>query len=320
MSEFEGYSTCRGCEAYVHHLLKHCPLCGSEQLPSAEWLEPPESESLDGLPDSLDALGAWLMERADAESVGSALRTVQDASSDRPEDMPRVIRAYCAQLEADGASPAWEGLIADRHVRGFEPSSQAMLSRLKYRYLGGLPGHPNEADVVVTGRSGSVVLTDASTTREMIQLPASRVLSASAFIEDVPVLKSTVGFAFENVVSFPHATTKGGGLLVLFATGAGTSSFAIGNRSGLFATGGKPEFYFGMVEVISAWLHFAARAQEAQRGTAGYARELGLRMEESHTSEPALARRLQELGELFSSGLITEGEYDAKRREILAEL
>ena len=124
---------------------------------------------------------------------------------------------------------------------------------------------------------------------------------------------------------------------MIHSTGQGIAAFSLANPSGLFATRATPSHY----EEVARWIGLLAiggsEARWRDQGVARYAEELGLlpgaELETGPrgdvgsplpgaTSGPGrtVGDALAELEGLRASGLVTDSEYDEKRREILRRL
>jgi hypothetical protein len=118
-----------------------------------------------------------------------------------------------------------------------------------------------------------------------------------------------------------HPTSRGGGLSLTWSDGQGSDfTLAIGNRVGLFATGGKPEFYEAFAGALGFWAEKSAEVHELDVGSAAYAAELGFPIAGDQGESSSIQSRLQQLDTLRRDGLVSEAEYERKRSDILADL
>jgi len=196
---------------------------------------------------------------------------------------------------------------------------------MSFRYLGGLAGYRSGFDVDLRCESDSLVLTEKNSGESVVRISPWSVLCMSSFPDEVPALNTTVGFVFGPLVTFPSATVKGGGLLIVYSTHGSHSQVVVGNRSGLFATTLTFESYRLIPGVIGFWLDSAAELHEAEIGTTAYAADLGLDSQTKHSDEGESVPRsvrdaLAELEELKRDGLVTADEYASARARILHRL
>jgi hypothetical protein len=321
-------ASCAVCGAYVHKLFRVCPGCGAAR--PGELTEAPGRAAgwdISGLPTTDVAL---LAAAGDDEGLREVARLAIDAAADEfnlPELRPYLIAGAGESLAAGGASD-----LADATVfrnAGFRLSEvvQKYAGRLGLRYLGGLPGAPSEADITLASAGDSLVVHEKGG-REMARVPADQLLFASSFVEDLSILRSSIGIVTPHMVSFMNPTIRSGGLILSYAAEGSRFGFSIGNRQGLFATTAQPEWFRGLVDTVASWAAAHAESTNLVQGTRAYATSLGFEVPEqpigtSVVASPPTATvrdRLIELDALRDEGLISQDEYAAKRESLIESL
>ena len=146
-------------------------------------------------------------------------------------------------------------------------------------------------------------------------------------------LPGWAGIVFEGIRALPRPAIPVGSLLVTYAAGDGTfRQLSIANRTSLLATRARSDHF----PTLGYWLGILAAIEAEARwlevGVAAYAAELGLRAAPPPAASPkgagepavpggsSVRAALEELDGIRAAGLMTDEEYQAKRREILARL
>ncbi len=303
---------CQSCDGYVHPFFDRCPGCGARR-PSryAEVLQGADlaAESMAGDP-TVTAAATQSIRRI---TIMLALR--RSVSS---QPVPELAKAVDAAQMID-------------YVGG----------GLSYRALGVLEDPATPIDARIRAASGALVLSATRGDRTLVSVPAATILGASPGSGKTRGAPPWDGTWIEGA-QIP--TTPGvlrGDLLVTYATDRGAGSFSIANPSGLFASRARRDHYEELARWIGLLAIVRAEARWQEIGVAAYAAELGLvpaaeldvtteradtTRQEGRTTmavrgAPSTAREaLLELEELRATGLITQPEYDFKRREILQRL
>ncbi len=290
---------CPTCGGYVHPFLDPCPRCGRARASRYDEVAGGATLDLAQLcadPDTLDAARSALRSGAMAGGIGAMM--AGHTPADDPVDEIAALLAetasrlqYRAVVRAVARGPATEGK--------FELDAQRL--------------------VVRSSRDRSV----------LASVPLARVLGVTPlggrFGEDGAAL----AVAHLRLGAQAAPESLGGDLVVLHATDDGLAQVALANPAGVFATKARPDHF----RVVARWLGVVAGAAAERdwqaRGIRRHAHDLGLRVEPeppagagtgSDDGARDVRAALETLEGLRSAGLVTDAEYEAKRREILARL
>ena len=291
---------CETCLGYVHPFFDRCPGCGTRR--------PSHYADVLGGAD----VGAASMP-GDPAVIAAAAESIRRAT---------VLRALHGALFRGPSQPEPDiaGVVDAAGMIDF------VGGRTTYRARG-VSGQPQAStDARIRVVADALILSAARDGRTLASVPAARVLGAcpgggrtrSAQPWDGPWMD---GARVSTIPLIPP-----GDLLVFHATDGGGSAFSISNPSGFFANRPARSHY----EELARWIGLLAvtRAERRWReiGVAGYAAELGLVTAAEPGTTPAAqeaptAREaLLELEELRGGELITQAEYDEKRKAILRRL
>jgi Short C-terminal domain len=303
---------CPSCHGYVHPFFDRCPGCGA-RCPSRY------RDVMNGLD-----LGAADMP-GDPSVTGAAADSIR-----RTAILVALHGALSRQRVAP--EPTQTGAVDPGQMIDFVSND------LTYRARGLLadPGAP--VDVRLRVVADALVLSATSGGRTLASVPGETILAAH------PAGGRKRGSAAWDGTWTEGArvpTTRGvppAEFLLIHATDRGASSVSLGNQSGLFATRPSPAHYEELARWIALLAIVHAEARWRQIGAARYAAELGL---VTAGGQPAGAEGLPaegrdgsvargaaatgraamlELEDLRAAGLITQPEYEEKRREILRRL
>lgn len=292
---------CTACHGYVHPFLERCPACGAGHPSRFE--------------EALRDLGTGPTSLADDP-------TVRDAAGE-------LVRRYTLLTGRRGTltfgdrddAPADDiaGLV-DRVARS-----------LTYRAFGATADPVLGIDVALAVTPDGLQLREAPRGPVLVAAHPSLVLSAACSSPGRRAADGWVGIVFDEVEALPEPTVPGGDLLITYAGAGSFGQFSLTNRRGLFATRARPDHYRTLARWLGLLAGIAARTRWQEVGPAAYARELGLRPAGATTragtarggagaSTSSVRAALEELDELRSAKLVTDAEYETKRREILGRL
>ena len=303
--------TCETCGSYVHPFLDRCPGCDARRRSLYEAL------LADATLDTHALAGDPAVVQAAAESIRRAtLTSTRRGLGSRQATRP----------DLDSAAVVDAAAMIDYVCDG-----------LTYRLRGVAEAPAAPIDGAIRAAPDALVLSTAHGHRTLAGVPAWSILGAC------PRSSANRHSADWNSVSFrgsPLSAVAGvarGDLLVIHATGQGIAAFSVANPTGLFATRATPAHYEEVARWIGLFAIIASEARWRDRGVARYAEELGLLSDAGRESVPSgyegspppgtaspagrtVREALAELEELRAGGLVTDTEYDQKRREILRRL
>ncbi len=303
--------TCETCGSYVHPFLDRCPGCDAQRRSLYEAL----------LADPTLDMRALAADPAVVQAAAESIRRATLTSTRRGLGSRQATRP---DLESAGVVDA--AAMIDYVCDG-----------LTYRLRGVAEAQAAPIDGAIRAAPDALVLSTARGHRTLAGVPAWSILGAcprSAVTRRIPDWN---GVSFRGSPVAAVAGVARGDLLVIHATGQGIAAFSVANPSGLFATRATPSHY----EEVARWIGlFAITVSEARwrnRGVEQYAKELGLLPDVGRESAPSgdggsplpgtaspagrtVREALAELEELRAGGLVTDTEYDQKRREILRRL
>jgi hypothetical protein len=282
-----GEVLCQGCASYVHPFLEACPICGAERAS--------RYEAATAAPDQ-----------------GLAALAADPRVS---QEVAEVVLRYSLKFNASpSTADLHEGLgtLADalsyRFRAGGDPAAGADRARLEV----------GEADLVVRVQHPA---------RELARVPLDAILAASPAVRGRRA-DAWAGLVFEERRERTSLPPLDGDLVVAHATPSGLGRIALANRTGLLAARARSDHY----AILARWIGIVAAAAAERRwtavGTRRHAHELGLAavpqggwpspVADPPAASPAsVADALRLLEELRGAGLLSDGEYAAKRREIL---
>jgi len=301
---------CPSCRGYVHPFLACCPACGSARQGR--------------LGDAI--AGGDLGVHAIVED-GATHRVVHEVS------LRYSHKPHSGQQPTD--------ILSD----GFKNVAGAMSYRAAATADGPtsvLPGGAATADTAaVTLANGVLAVMARPAGRALAQLPLESIVAATPIRKGQPAASAWAGLQQGERHVLPRRLLDEGDLLVTFAGRDAAGLVALSNRRGLLVERARPDHY----ELVARWLGILAAAAAEARwvaiGAEAYAAELGLRVADLAAApglgptpavlpgpDTALAEgptsairpALEQLEELRGAGLVSETEYEAKRREILARL
>jgi hypothetical protein len=306
---------CQSCGGYVHPFFDRCPACGA---PRPSHLE----ELLEG-----SDLGAAAM-AADPAVTKAA------ADSIRRTTTLLALRGMGSRAGLQAEPDEDESVDAAQMI-------DFVGGKMTYRVFGVLedPATPIGAGIHVA--AGALVLNATHGGGTLASVAAATILGAFPGSSKTRGALPWDGTWIEGARIPTRPGVPRGDLLVIHATDRVAAAFSIANPSGIFGTRARVDHYEELARWIGllAIVHAEARWQEI--GVAPYAAELGLvsavrldvtsgradatRREDGTppaVREPASTARqaMLELEELRAAGLITQQEYDIKRREILQRL
>lgn len=290
---------CGSCDGYVHPFLDACPCCGT----------PREARYEAALAKPALGFRSLLTEPRVADRVREA-----------------VLRYSMKPLGGadDGEVREGFGVVAGA-LSYVVRSSGAAQGDSATGFL-----HVAEDDLVVDERNPA---------REIARVPLGTILAARPTAKGRPAGGPWTGVAALGRLAAPIPVPAVDGDLVLaFAAPGGVGCLGIANRRGIFVAQARSDHYL----IVGRWLGILAAAAAEARweaiGPAAHAAELGLVAPASPTPSPvpgagvgpagpgaapgalSVADALATLEDLRVRGLVSDGEYAAKRSEILARL
>ena len=287
MNDDLGEVFCRGCATYPHPFLAACPVCGAVR------------ES-----------------RYEAATATPDLGLAALASDPRvTREVGEVVLRYSLRTGGAGAG-------ADLH-EGLPTVAGALSYRLR---IAGDPGAGSDRGDLEVGEA-DLVVRERNPARERVRVRLDAILAVSPAIRGRRA-DAWAGLAFEEWRERTSPPPLDGDLVVAHALPTGLGRIALANRTGLLAARARPDHY----AILARWIGIAAAAAAERRwtavGTGRHAHELGLAaappggwpapVTEAPAPGPAsVADALRLLEELRATGLVSDGEYVAKRREIL---
>lgn len=278
---------CSACDAFVHPLLDACPSCGTAR----------SSRRLD----------------AAAGPIG-ACRLVEAPETERMAYNITVRYTMKVNSIGSGAFMATlEGAVAH------------LADALTYRVTGDVVPATGEASLTL--QDGAIVAQVRPSGALLAQIPLPSIAGAAAGRGDI-----TLHYA----AGHGERTSRSAGV----ATPTGLVRLTAGNRRGLLAARARDDHYRDLARWLGVLATAAAERRWTEIGLPAYLVELGLSPEDpagaqtaaggdseaSRAATPAsgsssnIQASLVELEQLRSAGLLGEGEYAEKRREILARL
>ena len=281
---------CRGCASYAHPFLEACPVCGAQRESRYEAATAAPDQGLAALPSD--------------PRVGREVAEV-------------VLRYSLKVIGSSGAAGLREGLgmVADA---------------LSYRFrVGGDPAAGSDAGHLEIGEA-DLVVRERNPARERVRVPLDAILAVSPAVRGRRA-DAWSGLVFEDRRERTSLPSLDGDLVVAHASPTGLARIALANRRGLLAARARPDHY----AILARWIGFAAAGAAERRwtavGTRRHAYELGLvtappggwpaAVTEAPATDPSsVADALRLLEELRAAGLVSDGEYAAKRREILGRI
>ena len=299
---------CAGCGGYVHLFLDRCPACGAahpsrydEVLanPGGSRLALTDDPSVRHAADEIDRKYTHLSGRRGSFSFG-------DAGDEGDEiDLGRIL--------------------------------QRIVTSLTYRAFGGSADTRSGTHAAVAVTTDELQLREAPRGRVLASVRPALVLSAACPSSERRAADGWAGIVFGGLRALPASTVPGGDLLVTYAADRSYAQFSIGNRPGLFASKTRADHYRTVAHWLGLLAGSAARARWSEIGPRAYAAELGLvtgagpsdaagkaiaEVPPASTAAPRPSVRdaLFELEGLHSAGLVTDAEFEEKRREILKRL
>lgn len=303
--------TCETCGGYVHPFLDRCPGCDAQRRSHYEAL----------LADpALDA-NAVARDPAVVQAAAESIRRATLTSTRRGLGSRQAGRP-----DLDTAGVVDAAAMIDYVCDGFT-----------YRLRGVAEDSATPIDGAIRTAPDALLLSTARSHRTLAAIPSWSILGAC------PRSSANRPSPDWNSVSFrgsPVSAVAGvarGDLVVIHATGQGIAAFSVANPSGLFATRATPAHYEEVARWIGLFAIIASEARWRDRGVARHAEELDLLPDAGPGSVPSgdegspapgtaspagrtVREALAELEELRASGLVTDTEYDQKRREILRRL
>ena len=294
---------CPSCHGYAHPFLDQCPACGAARRSRLDEVASGASLGLAAL------LGDGSI-RARVRSV--AMRYPTRAFGEPSEDLAEVLPVVAASM-------AYRASVAVDRPTAAAPAGVANGEAASVAVSGGM--------LVVRPRPGAAAIA---------AVPLSAVVATTALAKGHPGPGQWAGVVVGGRRLLDRRPIEAGDLLVTWASADGPGQLALSNRRGLLAPRARPDHY----ELLAEWLGLLAAATAEARwmdvGVAAYATEAGLADPPQDTATPAAAAgtpatghapgavgvraSLEELEQLRSARLVTDEEYAAKRREILARL
>ena len=302
---------CPTCDSYVHPFLDRCPACGADRTSRYD------AAFADSDPDVPSLL--------DDPALEAALR-----ETPRTQDLIAHRNGAIAAGVTGGAADADLATLIDR-----------LAGSITYRSYGGPESSLAGAEVWLHLVSGGHQLRVASHQVTLGQIAPDHVLGVTFLREDRGSLDRWAGIHSGKVSALPTPAVRDGSLLVTYAVDGGFAQFGIGNRGGIFASRGRTDHYGSLAHWLGTWSGAEAQARWRRVGAAAHAEELGLREHAAPAAElpaptrtagtwsesvaPSGATRsvrdaLVELEDLRAAHLVSDEEYAAKRREILARI
>lgn len=279
---------CPDCTSYAHPFLEACPVCGGERASSYEA-----------------ALAA--------PDQGYATLV---ADSRTATDVEQVVLRYT--LKNRGAT-----VTTSLHV-----GLTAIAAAVDYRVrIGGDPDGGSEHAFLEVAEA-DLAIRDRTAPRERARVPLEAILALSAAAQGRRA-DAWTGLIFDGRREHSSPAPLDGDLVVAHATPTGLGRISLANRAGLLSPKARPDHY----AILARWLGLAAAAAAERRwtevGPRLHAHELGLAPAPPETApadppppasaagRSSVADALRLLEQLRADGLVTDGEYQAKRREIL---
>lgn len=293
--------SCGACGSYVHPFLGACPACGVARRSRYE-----------------DAIAA--------PDLG--LRALL-ADPLVIEQVRQVVLRYTMKLNREPeAAPVRAGLAI-------------VANSLAYR----VPAAGTRAASSETGHldliEDVVVIREHNPSREIHRVRLDAILAIGYAAKGQRHADAWAGLVFDGRPEQASPPSLDGDLVVTHAGDSGLARFALANRRGIFVARARADHF----EIVTRWLGMLAGAAAEERwmavGPRRYAVQLGLVAgvadeTRSAAAEPDAAARagmettvpattslrdaLETLEELRAARLVTDDEYAAKRREILARL
>jgi len=306
---------CQSCGGYVHPFFDRCPGCAAPR-PSRY------AELLGG-----SDLGAATM-AADPTVTQAAADSIRRAS------ILLALRGVMSGGQSQPAPDTHESVDAAQMI-------DYVGGRMSYRTCGVLEDPATPIDAVIHAADGALVLNAARGGRTLASVPAPAILGAftgTGKTRGAPPWDGT-WIDGERMPTTPGAPR--GDLLVIHVADRTASSFSIANPAGIFGARARIDHYEELARWIGLFAVAHAEARWQQIGVAAYAAELGLTpaaVLDVGRSRPDTTRRelaaapsvpgtaptareaLLQLEDLRAGGLVSEAEYDAKRREILQRI
>jgi hypothetical protein len=283
-----GAIICAGCGSYAHPFLEACPVCGAER------------------PSLYDAATA-------APDQGFAALPSDPRVA---REVTEVVLRYSLKFNA---SPGPAGLL-----EGLGTVGDALSYRLR---VGGNPAAGSDRAHLEVGEA-DLVVGERHPARERVRIPLDAILAVSAAGRGRRADAWAV-LAFEDRVEQTSPPALDGDLVAAHATSEGLGRIALGNRTGLLAARARSDHYAILVRWIGIVAAAAAERRWTAVGTLRHAHELGLAAapvggwpapvagDAVATGAASVTDALRLLEELRGAGLLSDGEYAAKRREVL---
>jgi hypothetical protein len=305
--------SCSACGSYVHPFLGACPVCGVARRSRYE-----------------DAL-------ADPDLGFRTLPSDPDVT----EQVRQVVLRYTMKRHREPE----ESLL--------RPGLTIVADTVAYRVTVAGPRAASSERGHLGVTDEAVVIREKSPIREIHRVPLDAILAIGHTTGGQRRADAWAGLAFDDRLEQGSPPSVDGDLVVTYAGDQGLERLALANRRGIFAARARDDHF----EIIARWLGMLAGAAAEERwmavGPRRYAVQLGLvagvaddgaRASAAELApaargggaEPAPAGRvgaepvvtattsvrgaLEELEELRAARLVTDDEYAAKRREILARL
>ncbi len=278
---------CRSCASYAHPFLGACPVCGAKR-------------------DSRYAAATAAPDQGLA-ALESDPRVGRDVAE-------VVLRYSLKVISSSGAAGLREGL-------------QTVAGALAYRVrVAGNPGAGSDLGRLEVGEA-DLVVRERNPAREPVRVPLNTILAVSPAVRGRRA-DAWSGLAFEDRLERAAPPPLDGELVVAHAIPAGLARIALANPAGLLAARARADHW----PILARWIGIAAAAAAERRWTAvgplRHAHELGLAAappggwpapvaDLPGAGTAPVADTLRLLEELRAAGLLSEGEYAAKRREVL---
>jgi len=278
---------CRGCASYAHPFLEACPVCGTERASRFEAAIAAPDQGLSAI--------------ASDPRIG--------------REVAEVVLRYSLKFNAS------------RTTRVLHEGLGTVADALAYRFrVGGNPAAGSDRAHLEVGEA-DLVVGERNPARERARVPLDSILAVSPAARGRRA-DAWVGLVFEDHRERTAPPPLDGDLVVAYATPTGLGRIALANRPGLLAARARPDHYV----ILARWIGITAAAAAERRWTVAgprrHAHELGLAaapaddwsapvVGDPAAGAPAVAEALRQLDELRAAGLVSDGEYAAKRREIL---
>ena len=306
---------CQSCNGYVHPFFDRCPGCGARRV-------------------------SWYGDVLNGADLGAADMAQDPVVTTAATD---TIRRTMILVALHGALSRGR-LVAEPNVADAVDAAQMidfLGAGLTYRARGvpAEPATPIDARLRVLG--DALVLSATQGGRTLASVPAATILGACPGGGRRRANASWDGTWIEGARIPTTPGVPPGELLMIHATDRGASSLSIANPSGLFANRPSPAHY----EELARWIGLLAIVHSETRwqriGVATYAAELGLtasgpdrglsgRTDAALQGSPTTSAAREatstahdamlELEQLRAADLITQQEYEDKRREVLRRL